>query len=463
MVVANQPKKVVNQKVNIGWKPLFIKRNGVRYIIMMGGRGAGRSYAASQYATARLIEPTYFRCAIMRLVHEDIRNSIWQEIVDRVDDQGITDNISVSDSNMRMRFTVKHDDGTTHVNSINALGFTASGKRSAKLKSLASYNTIIIEEAEEIGEAEFMQLDDSLRTVKDNVDITVVLCMNTPPRNHWIIQKWFNLQPIDTPGATIGFTVPSLKPECAEDTEFLYFNFRSNVDNLDAHTVKRYLDYRNTKPDYYYHKIEGYCPDIVRGRIYSGWQLIDAVPHEAKLMGRGLDFGWWPDPLHLCNVYFYNGGYILDQLLHGNHISNETVAVTIKKDESNQRAVTFADSAEPKSIQDIADEGVNIVGVEKGKGSVEHRIKVVNGLRISVTRRSTKLWEGYETYAWKEDKDGNPLGIPAHPGSDPMDASGYCLVSIVDYLDPEEEQKQAAQYSATHQEFVQQSTNRYGL
>lgn len=463
MVVANQS-KIINQKVNIGWKPLFIKRGGVRYIIMMGGRGAGRSYAASQFATAKLIAPSYFRCAIMRLVHEDIRKSIWQEIVDRVADQGMTSNIGISDSNMRMRYKIKRDDGSEQINSIDAIGFTSSGQRSAKLKSLASYNTVIIEEAEEIGEAEFMQLDDSLRTVKDGVDITVILCMNTPPKGHWIVQKWFNLEPIDTPGSTIGFTRPVLKPECVIDTEFLYFNFRSNVDNLDAHTVKRYLAYRDTKPDYYYHKIEGLCPDIVRGRIYSGWQLIDAVPHEAKLVGRGLDFGWWPDPLHLCNVYYYNNGYILDQLLHGNYISNETVAITIKKDETdNQRAVTFADSAEPKSIQDIADEGVNIVGVEKGKGSVEHRIKVVSGLRISVTRRSKQLWTGYETYAWKEDKDGNPLGIPAHPGSDPMDSSGYCLVSVVDFLDPEEESKVIAQHAVTHQQFVEQSTNRYGL
>ncbi|UOF78882.1 terminase large subunit [Caudoviricetes sp.] len=453
----------VNQKVNIGWKPLFIKRNGVRYIILMGGRGAGRSYVASQFGTSKIIAPEYFRCAIMRLVHEDIRNSIWQELVDRVEDQGITEHIKIINNDMKMKFTVRKKDGTTFTNSINALGFTSSGKRSAKLKSLASYNTVIIEEAEEIGEAEFMQLDDSLRTVQG--DITVVLCLNTPPRSHWIIKKWFNLEPAFIDGELVdGFTRPVLKPECAEDTEFLYFNFRSNITNLDPHTVKRYLAYKDTKPAYYYHMIEGLCPDIVRGRIYSGWKLIDSVPHEARLVGRGLDFGWFPDPLHLCNVYFYNGGYILDQLLHGNYIKNETVAHTIKQDEiDNQRALTIADSAEPKSIEDIAEAGVSIVGVDKGKGSVEHRIKTVSGLRISVTRRSTKLWEGYETYAWKEDKDGNSLGVPAHPGSDPMDASGYCLVSVVDNMDPEEESKVIAKHIVTKQQFVQATSNRYGL
>ncbi len=447
--------KIVNQVVNECWEPLFIKRNGVRYVIVMGGRGAGRSYVASQYALARLISPDYFRCAIMRLVHEDIRDSIWQEIMDRVADQEVEDHIGIANNAMRMRFGQ---------NTINALGFTSSGKRSAKLKSLASYNTIIIEEAEEIGEAQFMQLDDSLRTVKG--DITVVLCLNTPPRNHWIIQRWFDLIPAyDIDGMLIdGFNTPVLKPECAVDTEFLYYNFRSNIKNLDAHTVKRYLDYKNTKPHYYWHKIEGLCPNEIRGRIYSGWKLIDDIPHEARLVGRGLDFGWFPDPLHLCNVYYYNGGYILDQLLHGNYIKNETVAHTIKQDELNgQRALTIADSAEPKSIQAIADEGVNIIGVEKGKGSVEFRIKTVSGLRISVTRRSKNLWDGYEIYAWKEDKDGNPLGTPAHPGSDPMDAAGYCLVSVVENIDPEEADKQRAVHVHNEHQLVQTTQQRYGL
>ena len=447
--------KIVNQIVNECWQPLFIKRKGVRYVIIMGGRGAGRSYVASQYALARLISPDYFRCAIMRLVHEDIRDSIWQEIIDRVADQEIEDNIAIANNAMRM----KHGQNT-----INALGFTSSGKRSAKLKSLASYNTIIIEEAEEIGEAQFMQLDDSLRTVKG--DITVVLCLNTPPRNHWIIHRWFDLIPAYDAGGVLvdGFNVPVLKPSCYEDTEFLYQNYRSNLKNLDAHTVKRYLDYKYTKPDYYWHKIEGLCPNEVRGRIYSGWRMLDELPFEARLVARGLDFGWFPDPLHLCNVYYHDGGYILDELMHGNYIKNETVAHTIKQDEiNNQRALTVADSAEPKSIRAIADLGVNIVGADKGKDSVDYRIKVVSGLRISVTSRSKNLWKGYETYAWKEDKDGNSLGVPAHAGSDPMDASGYALVSVADTINPDEADKQKVQHTVTHHNYVQSVQNRHGL
>ena len=455
---------IVKQTVNECWQPLFIKRGGVRYVIIMGGRGAGRSYVASQFALAKLIAPDYFRCAIMRLVHSDIRNSIYQEIIDRVDAQGVTNNIRINDSDMKFRYTVKKKDADgkkiEQVNRITALGFRTSDKsQSAKLKSLASYNTVIIEEAEEIGEAEFMQLDDSLRTTEG--EITVVLCLNTPPKNHWIIRRWFDLEPVvQAPG----FNKPVLKPECADDTEFLYFDYRSNLNNLDAHTIKRYENYKNTNPDYYWHKIRGFSPDVVRGKIYSGWKLIDEIPHEARLVGRGLDFGWYPDPLHLCNVYYYDGGYILDQLLHGTHIKLEDVALTIKNDDkNNQRALTVADSAEPRSIENIADHQVNIIGATKGQGSVEHRIKIVGSLRVSVTRRSKDLWDGYETYAYKEDKDGNSLGVPAHKGSDPMDAAGYCLVEVLDEMDPEQEQKERIRHQVDHVNFVNMAQQRHGL
>jgi len=69
----------MKQKVNKEYESLFKKPP--RYVILMGGRGAGRSTVASQYANAKLVAPEYFRCAIMRYVLGDIRNSIYREII----------------------------------------------------------------------------------------------------------------------------------------------------------------------------------------------------------------------------------------------------------------------------------------------------------------------------------------------------------------------------------------------
>ena len=169
------------QTVNNCYKPLFETKS--RYIILMGGRGAGRSTVASQYAMAKLCDPQYFRCAIMRYVLGDIRNSIYREITDRAEENGILESLDVNDSVMMLKY------GT---NTINAVGFRkSSSDQTSKLKSLANYNCVIVEEADEIPEADFMQLDDSLRTLKG--DIVIILLLNPPPKTHWIIQRWFDV------------------------------------------------------------------------------------------------------------------------------------------------------------------------------------------------------------------------------------------------------------------------------
>ena len=66
--------------------PLW-ERNDWRYAILMGGRGAGRSTAASQYGVSRLPAREYMRGAIMRAVLSDIRHSIWKETNDRILEQ----------------------------------------------------------------------------------------------------------------------------------------------------------------------------------------------------------------------------------------------------------------------------------------------------------------------------------------------------------------------------------------
>jgi hypothetical protein len=52
------------------------------------------------------------------------------------------------------------------------------------------------------------------------------------------------------------------------------------------------------------------------GRIYSGWKVVDQVPHEARLMGYGLDFGLDPDEAAIVAIYWYNGGFLLHEILY---------------------------------------------------------------------------------------------------------------------------------------------------
>ena len=400
----------MKQLVNSVYKTLFTEHP--RYFILMGGRGAGRSTVASQFANSKLTSDEYFRCAIMRYVLGDIRNSIYREILDRAEENKIKESLDINDSMMVIRYGE---------NTINAVGFKkSSGDQKAKLKSLANYNCVIIEEADEIPEADFMQLDDSLRTLKG--DIIIILLLNPPAKNHWIINRWFDL----LPSGVKDFYIPKLK-EGITDTLFINTNYKINQANLDPLSVKKYEEYKLTKQSHYYNMVMGYVPEVVRGKIYSNWNKISKIPHEAKLVRYGLDFGYTNDPTAIIAVYKYNGGIILDEVAYQTGMLNSQIADVFS---GIDKALIIADSAEPKSIDEIKLAKLTILPSKKGKDSINQGIDAVKDQKISVTERSVNIWEEYDNYAWFEDKDGVVINEPK-PGYDhAMDAIRYAISSL---------------------------------
>lgn len=419
-------------EANAVYQPLWKTKK--RYVILMGGRGAGRSFETSQKIAADLLQTKEpFRAAIMRAVHQDIRHSIWQELTDRVGGWEIDSLLRIADSTMEME---------RGRNSVHAHGFRkSSSERTAKLKSLAGYTKAFIEEAEEIGEDEFRQLDDSLRSEGSQI----FLLLNTPAKNHWIIKRWFDISP--SPEAP-GFYQIALKAG-VDDVEFIH---SSHLDNpyLSAAVHERYESYRTLKPAYYWQMIRGLCPETVMGRIYTGWKEIPAVPHEARLLGYGLDFGFDPDPLALVAVYYHNGGYILDEKLYAKRMTNPALATGIKLLPS---APIVGDSAEPKSIAELGELGINVIPCTKGADSVDFGIKHVQALPISYTATSKNLKDEYENYAWKRKKDSveedDHLGMEDPKcANHAMSAGRYFLTEMVKAnADPEAEERKRVRES----------------
>lgn len=165
----------------------------------------------------------------------------------------------------------------------------------------------------------------------------------------------------------------------------------------------------------------------LEGKIYKNWNIIDEIPFEAKLWRRGMDFGYSVDPTVLIDIYQYNGGYIVDEQLYRKGMSNKSIADTINNlDEPD--VLVIADSSEPKSIDEIHDFGVNIVGAQKGADSVRHGIQFVQDLPISITSWSLKTIKAYRNYTWEVDINGKVILIPDdtdHEWSNPMDAIRY--------------------------------------
>jgi phage terminase large subunit len=166
----------------------------------------------------------------------------------------------------------------------------------------------------------------------------------------------------------------------------------------------------------------------VEGKIYRNWLIIDDIPHEARLERLGLDFGYSNDPSAIVAVYYYNGGYILDEITYQKGLSNKQLADIINNIE--KKCIVIADSAEPKSIDEIRGYGITILPTKKGTDSVRQGIQFVQDQAVSVTKRSVNIIKEYRNYLWKTDKDGKILNEPEHTFSHSMDAIRYALTSI---------------------------------
>lgn len=162
----------------------------------------------------------------------------------------------------------------------------------------------------------------------------------------------------------------------------------------------------------------------VEGKIYKDWTIIDNIPHEARLERRGLDFGYTNDPTTIVDIYKYNGGFIVDEQIYQKGLSNKQIA-DIVQNLPSPNVIIIADSAEPKSIDEIKSYGINILPAQKGAGSVNQGIQFAQDQRISVTKRSVNIIREYRNYLWKTDKDGKILNEPEGGFDHTMDAIRY--------------------------------------
>jgi len=165
----------------------------------------------------------------------------------------------------------------------------------------------------------------------------------------------------------------------------------------------------------------------VEGKIYKDWQIIDEIPHEARLERRGLDFGYTNDPTAIVDIYYYNGGYILDEVCYQKGMSNKQIADVIK---DQDQVMVIADSAEPKSIDEIRLYGINMMPAVKGAGSISQGIQFVQQQRISVTKRSDNIIKEYRNYLWATDKQGKILNEPESGLDHALDAVRYAFTSL---------------------------------
>ena len=110
----------------------------------------------------------------------------------------------------------------------------------------------------------------------------------------------------------------------------------------------------------------------LEGVIFSNYKTIDTIPKEARLIGCGLDFGYSVDPTAIVEIYQYNNQRIVNELCYRTGMLNTDIAKVLPKG-----VPIYADSAEPKSIEEIRRFGIQIKPVTKGKDSINYGIQVM--------------------------------------------------------------------------------------
>lgn len=191
---------------------------------------------------------------------------------------------------------------------------------------------------------------------------------------------------------------------------------------------------------------EGQLGDV-EGRIYKGWIVVDEVPDGALLSRRGLDYGYTNDPTAVVDVYKYQRGYLLDEVLYQKGLGNKAIADVLLAQDA---VLTVGDSSEPKSNDELKLYGVSIVGAAKGPGSVNQGIQLIQNSVIYVTKRSVNLLKEYRSYLWLTDKAGKIINTPQDWDNHALDAARYAISSMnpVEEKKVEYEWEEDAPYSA---------------
>lgn len=217
------------------------------------------------------------------------------------------------------------------------------------------------------------------------------------------------------------------------DVEHIILTYKDN-EALDKQIVAS-IEQRKSNAQWWRVYGEGQL-GVSEGRIYKDWAIIDSIPHEARLERYGMDFGYTNDPTAIIKLYKYNGGFIVDEVAFQKGLSNRQIADILL---NTEKAMIVADSAEPKSIDEIKSYGLNIIPCKKGAGSVNQGIQFVQDQRISVTKRSLNVLKEYKNYLWATDREGKSTNTPESGFDHTMDALRYALdtykpVTILDSL-----------------------------
>jgi phage terminase large subunit len=168
----------------------------------------------------------------------------------------------------------------------------------------------------------------------------------------------------------------------------------------------------------------------LQGVVFDDWQQVDGIDFAGdKLVAIGLDWGYTNDPTAVVAVYKRGSAILLHELIYQNGLTNQDIAEHLRKLGIGRSWPIIADSAEPKSIEEVHRLGFNIHPATKGADSIRNSIDILKRQPLLVTRESTNLIKELRNYTWDTDRTGASLGVPIDRYNHAIDAVRYVALN----------------------------------
>ncbi len=385
------------------FEPLF--PIDARYLLLYGGRGSGKSEFAARKILRRCFEEGSHRFLVMRKIRARLRESVIEIFLDL-----LTQNEIEYEYNKTLRtITFMTPRG------LCVLIFDGIDDPD-KIKGIKGITGIWMEEATEFTQRDFIIIDPCLR---DPIPSYHQIMMSFNPdesRAPWIKEMFFRGKPEGHSG------------NGARKNSFIH---HSTIYDNPIEAVRRsYIEVlKETLRDPVYKKIyfKGLW-SIPKGIIYPTWDIVDLPstdPGWYDAIIYGGDFGYSVNPAAVVRIFIKGDEFWLQIVIYEKHLTNEQLAQKMKDKGISKTDVSYWDAAEPKSIKELCDYGINAKPAVKGKDSVKVGIDFIKNKIVHIVRGSEVIEEERRTYKWAEDKMGNLLPIPVDFNNHALDGARY--------------------------------------
>jgi len=151
------------------------------------------------------------------------------------------------------------------------------------------------------------------------------------------------------------------------------------------------------------------------------------TPEQARLVSYGLDFGFSNDPTALVATYMDGDNLYIEELLYRTGLTNQDIAKELDRLGIDRRDEIYADSAEPKSIEEIHRMGWNVKPTQKG--AINQGIDLLRRYKLHVKDTSSNIIKEMRNYKYIEDKDGTLTNKPIDKYNHACDALRYSVIN----------------------------------